>query len=113
MVDILTGDILVVNSIEYSIAKANPWTFEDGASPSFLAMASVDCSTKRSPTEDADGHIGPPEENLTGLKCLPLSPVGDQLLQSAGLDRYEAEYETIISDSDGFVQLFLEEGDPT
>lgn len=108
-VDILTGDIFVVGSSEYPVRKVNLWTLDNANSISFNGMLTVTASTKRSPAEDDDDFIGPPAENLTGLSCLPLSPVGDDLVEALGLNTAKAYYRTFVADADGFVDLFLED----
>ena len=108
MVDIVTGDILVIDSNEYAIKKANHFTLENAQSPSFTSMASVDCSTKRIP-DPVDGKVGAPATNLTGLKCLPLSPIGQELAQSVGLETYKNIYETEIADDTELVKLYIED----
>jgi len=109
MVDIITGDYLVISGTEYPIKKVNPWTLTGAKSPSFDALASVACTTKRSPVADGDGFVGDPEEELTGLVCIPLSPVGAELAQALGLENVANIFETVVADGDGFVQVFIED----
>lgn len=109
-IDIQSGDFLVIGSTEYPIRKANIWDVTVMVSRfSFRPLATVACSTKRSPAADADGFIGTPATNLSGLYCVPLAPVSNDLAVSEGLDTVYDLRQTMVADADSFAHLFLED----
>lgn len=107
--DIKSGDLLKIGSQKYPIKKCNEHTMEGGNSLSFQSMASVSCEIYRSPDETADMIVGSAVEHLTGLSCLPLSPVGANMAIDAGLADAQNIFLTYISDGDGFVELFIQD----
>lgn len=107
--DIQAGDFLVVNSTEYPIRAVSH--FEDhgfGDSPAFALMASVSCSTKRSP--DVSGSKrGAPATKLSNLACTPLDPVNPETETHLQLKTPFTTRQTFISDGTDFVKLIVEE----
>lgn len=74
------------------------------ASPSFLKMATVTASTKRSSMSGA--LRGTPTTNLTGVICLPLDPVSAETMTRLKLDSGYEVRQTYVD-----AALDIKEGD--
>lgn len=110
--DIRQGDLLVINpdlgsEATYPIRAVEDWTDNLANSPSFKTLALVDCKTQRGVS--SGGRTGTPQDNLTGLKCLPIMPVDAALAARSGLESLHESHQTIIADDSGFVVLVLSE----
>lgn len=107
-VDIRQGDYLVVGANEYPIRSCADYAKTGMLSASFLRMATISASTKRSPAI-ANGKRGDLATNLTGLVCSPLDPVSAEQAQRLVLDTPHELLQTFVSDGTGFVHLVLED----
>ncbi len=111
MLDIVPGDVLVVGSREYPVRVAASWPAANRAGIAIRRNATVDASTKRTPTET--GKRGTPTTYLTGLKITPLDPMsGDRstgMLETSGLDTPFVALQSFAQDDDGFVHMLLED----
>ena len=106
--DIVPGDYLVVGSTEYPIRAVEPWdTHGFGTSNAFTLMASVSCSTKRSPAV-AGGKRGKPANNLTDLKCTPLDRVNPETVAQLKTEVPYNTRQTFISDSTNYSRLIID-----
>lgn len=110
--DIRQGDLLVINpglgsEASYPVRAVEDWTDDKANSPSFKSLATLDCKTQRGVS--SGGRTGAPQDNLTGLKCLPIMPVDAQLAARSGLESLQESHQTIIADASGFVVLVLSE----
>lgn len=107
MLDILEGDLLVVNAVEYPIQAVGQWDMPF-ASSSFERMANVSASTKRSPGI-ISGKRGVPVTQLVNLYCMPLDPVDPQVRSRMAINTPHELLQTIIADGTGFCHLILED----
>lgn len=106
--DILEGDVLVVDSKEYPIKSCAEWETTRMNSGSFRRMASKEASTKRPPAISG-GKRSAPATNLTGLKCTPLDPVSAEIQRRVALDAPIELLQTFVTDGDGYVHLVIED----
>ena len=106
--DIVPGDYLVVGSTEYPIRAVEPWdTHGFGTSNSFALMASVSCSTKRSPAI-ASGKRGKPATQLSGKVCTPLDRVNPETVAQLGTEVPYNTRQTFISDGTNYSRLIID-----
>jgi len=104
--DILEGDLLVVGSTEYPIKSCAEWSTSKFLSGSFVRLATVAVSTKRSAI--ANGMRSAPATNLTGLTAMPLDPVSAEQAATVHLETPAELVQTFVTDGSGFVHLILE-----
>lgn len=107
MLDIASGDILVVAEVEYPIKAAAAWPGARFRS----RRATVPASTKRA--NPASGMISSPTTLLTGLLVTPLVPMsGEQstgLLEANALDTSFIALQCFAGDESGFYHLIIED----
>lgn len=108
MIDVKEGDILTVSGVDYPVKSVGEWVKSSVHTRSFLKLATVTASTKRSPAI-ASGKRGSPATNLTGLKCLPLDPVSPEIQRRLGLDTPNELLQTYVSNGTGLLALVLED----
>ena len=107
MIDVKEGDSLVIGSDEYAVKAVEAWSKSSFNTSSFAAMASVSASTKRATL--ANNKRGTPSTYLTGLKCTPLDPVTQDIVERLALESPIRMLETFIADSTGFVHVIVED----
>ena len=116
VIDIVRGDLLVVDSVEYPIQYVEPWPMLNSGTASFISMATKNCSTKRSSiADDAGAGIkkgSAAAEHLTGLSCLPLMPLDARTAEGMGLKDPHTLLETFLSDDDEFYRVVVEKQNP-
>jgi hypothetical protein len=108
MIDLKEGDILVVSSVDYPVRSVGEWVKTSAHTKSFLKLATVTASTKRSPAI-ASGKRGSPATNLTGLSCFPFDPVQPELARRLALDTPHELLQTYLSDGTGFLAVIIED----
>jgi hypothetical protein len=107
--DIDAGDVLVVSSTEYPIRAVEHYESHGfGTSSAFSLLASVSCSTKRSPATSG-GKRGAPAEHLTGLSCTPLDPVDAETETHMEVKTPYTTRQTFISDGTDYARLIVNE----
>jgi hypothetical protein len=97
--DIVAGDWLIMNSVEYPIRRVLAYT--DDYDPSFALEATVDATTKRS----ADGTAAA-ATNLTELKVTPKQPIASGESDEATLVQ-RVGWTVYLRDSAGYVELTI------
>ena len=105
-VDIDTGHVLVVDSVEYAIRKCNPWL--DLVTDSVLSMMTKTASTKKPPAI-VSGKRGEPATNLTGLHCSPVWPASNETREREMLKTPINLYECYVDGTDTIYHLVLED----
>jgi len=106
--DIQPGDFLVVNSTEYPIRSVAHYDAHGfGDSPGFALMASVSCSTKRSPAVTGSKR-GAPATKLSGLSCTPLDPVDPETAFHMQMKTPYTTRQTFIDDGTDYAKLILD-----
>jgi hypothetical protein len=107
-VDIVEGDVLVVDGKDYPIRSVAEWAGFPQGSIAFKRMARVTASTKRSPALSGTGTRGAPVAHLSAVKCTPLDPVDPELRSRLKLNTPHELLETYL-DSDPYLKLILED----
>lgn len=114
--DIVRGDQLVVDSVEYPIQYVEAWPQMNSGTASFSSMATESASTKRSTVaEDAGAGIkkgSAAAEHLTGLSCLPLMPLNAKTAEGMGLKDPHTLLETFLTDTSEFYRVVVEKQNP-
>lgn len=106
--DIVEGDVLVVDGKEYPIRSVAEWAGFPPGSVAFRRMARVTATTKRSPTLSGTGTRGAMTTLLTGLHCTPLDPVDPELRSRLKLNTPHELLETYL-DADPYLKLIVED----
>lgn len=106
--DIEPGDFLIVGSATYPIRAVDHYESHPfGASAGFARMASVTCSTKRSPAVTS-GKRGTPTTKLASLTCTPLDPVSSETAVYLNIKTPYTTRQTIISDDTDFARVIID-----
>lgn len=105
--DIVAGDVLVVNNHEYTVKVVNTWD-NSPQSAAFRRVARMTASTKRLPAM-VNGVRSGPQVFLTGLKCTPPDPTSPDLKQRLQIDTPYKLLQTFIADSSGFLHIYVED----
>jgi len=118
MVDVVEGDLLVVNDGPYAgtypVKSVAQWTMSRQSAKSFARLATVSVSRKRKSKNALTGKITPAENDptpLTGLKALvdPLdSQAAANVETTTGLDKPTQYLQAQITDSTSFIHVILE-----
>ncbi len=106
MIDVKSGDVLVIGAKEYPVKSAADWS-GNFRSITFARQARTAASTKRS--QVSSGKIQPASTFLTGLKVTPLDPVSAELATSAGLETPFNLRQCFLGDTAGFLHLIVED----
>ncbi len=107
VIDVKEGDILTVGSRDYTVKAVEVWQKSNFNTSVFSVMASLSASTKRAVL--AGGKRGTPSTYLTGLKCTPLDPVTQDVVERLALESPIRMLETFMADSTGFVHVIVED----
>ncbi len=118
MVDIESGDLLVVNdglyAGSYPVNDVAQWAMSAQSNKSFARLATVSVSRKRKAKDVLTGKIIPAENDaapLTGLKAV-LDPMDSQAMTGtdsvAGLNKPTQYLQAYITDGTSFVRVVLE-----
>ncbi len=107
MIDIVEGDVLVVNGKEYPIRAVGEWADFPPNSLAFKRLATVTAATKRSPALTS-GVRGAMTINLIGVRCTPLDPVDAERRSRLKLNTPNELLETFV-DGDPYLRLTLED----
>lgn len=111
-IDIKKGDYLIVDTNQYAIREVEWWDLEKANTPSFIKMATVSCSTKRSTfSNNKRQTVSNSETNLSGLKCTPFDVVSADLALRLDLKTLYTFRQTQISNETGYIILVLEVND--
>jgi hypothetical protein len=106
--DIQAGDFLVVSSVEYPIRAVELWNAHGfGSSKAYALMATISCSTKRSPTVSSNKR-GAPAAKLSGLYCTQLDRVQPELTAQVPAATPYDTLQTFISDGTDYARLILD-----
>jgi len=108
-IDIKKGDYLVVGTNQYAIREVEWWDLENANTPSFIKIATVECSTKR-PTFSNNKRqtVANASTNLSGLKCSPFDVISSDLSLRLDLQTLHTLRQTQISNETGYIILVLE-----
>jgi hypothetical protein len=113
MLDIATGDLLVVDSVAYPVVSVERWNMPPSAG--ILALMTVtDASTQRAPAI-AGNKRGAVETNLEDLQCTPLLVLQGELQPRVPGMSAATRYECFIADldADATVRVMVEDVNPT
>ena len=107
MLDVVSGDVLVVGSSEYDIVAAAQWTGALGDTAGFRYMATVLASTKRAPAVDVNGKRGVAVTKIASLYVTPFDILDASELSSAPLWIPMHTYRTYAADATGYIEMTL------
>lgn len=105
--DIVEGDVLIVNGRDYPIRAVAPWPGAIRRSPAFARFATVTASTKRSPAMTA-GTRSAPVVHLTEIKVTPLYPVDPERVGATKTETPRILLEC-FADGDPFLRITVED----
>lgn len=108
--DIVVGDVLVLNGVVYPVIAVGDWTWEGAASPAMRRRMTTTYSVKRAPVVSG-GRRGASAAHLASVTGTPLDSVSPTLAAEllGGDFRYVQMYETTVMDGEArYLRLFVE-----
>ncbi len=107
MLDIIIGDLLVIEDKEYPIRGCARWASWRGGR-SIVRMLAHEGYTKRQPPI-VDGKRGAPAIHLPVVACTPLDPASAELTRRMALETPVGLLSTVVDGGNAFYDLVLED----